>query len=146
MKTFFSSYFSFLLRRRHVRKINEVSSLLGNNFVTIKLRSSNYKQCSTILSSPFVNNDRHLNPPGLDVNNLPFQFIMPSTKHDTQRLYDGKYPSVTSVLNVTRPKNEFYALLNWQQGLIKDLGEHAFKEQSQKMKTEGSTFHLVIIC
>ena len=65
---------------------------------------------------------------------------------DGSRLYQQKFPSVTTILQQTKPANEFFALRNWQKAQIVEHGEERFKEMSQTVTRRGTDFHQVIMC
>lgn len=64
---------------------------------------------------------------------------------DGSRLYQQKFPSVTTILQQTKPANEFFALRNWQKAQIVEHGEERFKEMSQTVTRRGTDFHQVIM-
>ncbi|XP_028415450.1 mitochondrial genome maintenance exonuclease 1-like [Dendronephthya gigantea] len=97
-------------------------------------------------STPFMNPNRQQNQCNLDVRrtDFPLQVSLSATKNNNGRVYSGDHPSVTTILDQTRPKNEFYALLSWRRGLIKKLGVEGYNDKVMNITNRGTTFHQAI--
>ena len=59
------------------------------------------------------------------------------------RIYHPGLPSVTTVLQHTRPASEYFALRNWQKAQISELGQEGLTEKRRTITTSGTTFHHV---
>ena len=53
------------------------------------------------------------------------------------------FPSVTTVLDATKPKAMFYRLQNWKKSMIKEHGKTEFKKISANTLQSGTKFHKV---
>ena len=53
------------------------------------------------------------------------------------------FPSVTTVLNNTVTKSQYYRLRNWKRSMIKEHGEEEFENIQQHIKDTGTHFHQV---
>ena len=58
-------------------------------------------------------------------------------------MYAGNFPSVTSIFDATRSKSNLFALLNWRQKQITDLGKAEFDKKVSNTRQNGTTFHEV---
>nr|CAJ38815.1 hypothetical protein [Platynereis dumerilii] len=58
--------------------------------------------------------------------------------------FSGAYPSVTTILNTTRPPEAQFFLDRWKQNMIKELGEEGFLKFQQEQLDAGNKFHQAI--
>ena len=95
--------------------------------------------------SSFINPERSQDQTYLNTSDIPLQLQL-DAKRDKKngRMYSGNKPSVTTILEATRPKSDLYALLNWRQALIKELGEQGYNDKVSNIRKRGTTFHQVI--
>lgn len=92
---------------------------------------------------PFINKDKTTNKDALSslrVSPLSIHYSSKRVKNG-ERIYLDKFQSVTSILNQTKPANEFFALKNWQKAQISELGEEQFKEKRKTISRRGTGFH-----
>ncbi len=60
-----------------------------------------------------------------------------------QKSGEFSLPSVTTVLESTMPPTNYYSLMNWRRGQIKELGEEVFKRMNAERLRIGTRFHKV---
>lgn len=104
-----------------------------------------YSELSTKPSeTPFNNPERPRDQTDVKRSGGPIQ-VQVSLENDENhsRVYFSNKPSVTTILQNTRPKNEQYALQKWKQGLINKVGETGYNDEVRKAITRGITFHQV---
>lgn len=99
---------------------SEIHSLFVN-----PSRGANQEAVSSLLESP-----------------LSLQYM--NRNQNGERIYLGKYPSVTSILGQTKPPNEHFALLNWRKAQISELGKRKFNKQAQITFRKGQLFHQAV--
>jgi hypothetical protein len=54
-------------------------------------------------------------------------------------------PSVTTVLNETRPAGSWFSLRNWRLGMIQTHGEDGYNRIRQQIVKDGQEFHKVSV-
>ena len=54
-----------------------------------------------------------------------------------------KLPSVTTILQDTMPRNNWFGLHNWRQSMIQEHGEKGYQEWRQEVIRSGKKFHKV---
>ena len=115
----------------------------GTSFLHQLSRPAFYYNTTT--HSSFINPERSLDQTYLNTSDAPLQLQLDAKRDEKNgRMYSGNKPSVTTILDATRPKSDLYALLNWRQGLIKKLGEQGYIDKVSKIRKRGTTFHQVI--
>ena len=109
--------------------------------------ASSLNYCTKTFQTTFTNPDRGQSKNSelsFTKSDLPLQVHSSLNRQNNHgRIYSGNNPSVTTILDATRPKNELYALHNWRRGLIKELGEGGYNDEVNKIKNRGTTFHQV---
>lgn len=63
--------------------------------------------------------------------------------HITSSKQSFCFPSVTTVLDATKPRAMFYRLENWKKNMIKEHGRSGFKKMSANTLRSGTNFHKV---
>ena len=96
------------------------------------------------IQCPFVNHSKATDQKAVSsLLQSPLSLHYKNRIHNGERIYVGKYSSVTSVLNQTKPPNEYFALLNWKKAQISELGKKQFKEKAKNTIRKGKLFHQV---
>lgn len=116
--------------------------LLFNAKLTLPKLSS-FANGRRISNIPFTNTNRQCEVTKLCPEiKTPLQIKLPAENHvNRSRIYMGHYPSVTTILDATRPKSNLFALLNWRRKQIVDLGKIGYEEMVANIKNHGTTFH-----
>lgn len=94
--------------------------------------------CIYITCVPFIDVDEYLGKRDTpDGRYYHFQ----STHSSIKEVY--KFPSVTTVLDQTRPRSSWFSLRNWRRSMIEEMGEEEFKKWKQNVINVGKSFHSV---
>lgn len=97
------------------------------------------------IHSPFLNHSRGTDQQAVSsLLESPLSMHYMNKNHNGERIYLGKYPSVTSILGQTKPPNEHFALLNWRKAQISELGKKKFNKQAKITFKKGQLFHQAV--
>lgn len=132
------SFQPFLSQGRHKASFNPKLSLL-NKFACIKIGLD-------ISHIAFTNPDRKCSATELSAEiKPPLSVKLAAQNHENRgRIYAGNLPSVTAILDATRPKSDLFALFNWKRKQILNLGKTGYEEKVANIRSYGMTFHKAI--